>query len=706
MNGYDVRFNALRIVVVIPAYNEVQSIGRVIGDIPKWVNEVVVVDNGSTDGTGEVARACGATVVVAKERGYGAACLAGLGYLGVGDEVAGVGGVGGVGSGVGQAVDVVVFVDGDYADDLREMGEMVRPLVEREAEIVIGSRVLGEMERGAMTWAQRFGNWLACFLVRRLFGYRMTDLGPFRAVRMDALSALHMNDKTYGWTVQMQLRAIKQKLRMIEVPVRYRKRIGKSKISGTVKGVIGAGYKIITTIFREYVGRASTDGRVVVFSRYPVAGESKTRMIPAVGEDGAAGLQREMTKHVIGGLREGVSIDGEKRVEVFYTGGTVVQMGDVFGDEGVEYIAQCEGDLGAKMGGAFESCEGEAMVIVGADCPSCSGYVVRSALQLLNERKRGVGARLVVGPATDGGFYLIGTKYFDKTLFAGMTWGHEGVLADLLKNAKGLGYEVRFLPTRNDVDEPEDLIHWEKAKWFCGNEKRKVRVSIIIPTRNEAKHLPRTLKRLRPMMDEIEEVIVVDGGSTDNTPRIAEKHGVKLVYAAAGRGVQMNEGARHATGDMLLFLHADTLLPEGFVDEVRRILEDEQHAVGAFSFGVKEEGGWGRFRGRWYRLIAMCVNLRSRWREMPYGDQALFMRRGTFETLGGFDEVSMMEDYLMVKKAQRVGKIVTSRLRVETSTRQWENTGVLWASVKNVTTVWGYRLGVPMKWLVWWRNGK
>jgi glycosyltransferase involved in cell wall biosynthesis len=223
-----------QIALIIPAFNEEKSIGRVLSEVPQLVSEIIVVDNNSSDNTAAVAREAGATVLHEPQMGYGYACLKGINYLGQ----------------KSKTPDVVVFMDGDYSDYPEELPKVVGPILEDGMDLVIGSRRKELREEGSMTPQQVFGNWLATTLMRMLYGARFTDLGPFRAIAYEALMGMEMEDKTYGWTVEMQLKALKQKLAYTEVPVRYKKRIGVSKVSGTVKGSIFAGVKILGWIFK------------------------------------------------------------------------------------------------------------------------------------------------------------------------------------------------------------------------------------------------------------------------------------------------------------------------------------------------------------------------------------------------------------------------------------------------------------------------
>jgi len=223
-----------KIKVIIPAYNEADSIMSVINDIPDMVDEIIVVSNNSNDDTEINAKQAGATVLSEYRKGYGYACLKGMEHIADSD----------------QKPDIIVFLDGDYSDYPEELTQIVAPILNDDLDFVIGARVKRLREEGSMTFPQIFGNWLATSLMRLFFGAKFTDLGPFRAIKYDKLLALEMEDKTYGWTVEMQLKVLKQKMTYTEIPVNYRNRIGVSKVSGTLKGAIFAGLKILGWIFK------------------------------------------------------------------------------------------------------------------------------------------------------------------------------------------------------------------------------------------------------------------------------------------------------------------------------------------------------------------------------------------------------------------------------------------------------------------------
>lgn len=222
------------IVVIIPAFNEEAAVGKVVEEIPDYVEEIIVVDNNSTDQTAATARKAGATVLFEKQKGYGKACLKGIDYL----------------INKSEKPEIVVFLDADYSDYPQQMDRVIQPILDQKAQLVIGSRELGNREKGSMTVPQVFGNRLSSILLKLLYGASFTDLGPFRAITYHALIGLKMRDQNFGWTVEMQVKALKQKLPYCEVPVDYKSRIGHSKVSGTFKGSVMAGYKIISTIFK------------------------------------------------------------------------------------------------------------------------------------------------------------------------------------------------------------------------------------------------------------------------------------------------------------------------------------------------------------------------------------------------------------------------------------------------------------------------
>lgn len=652
-------YRAQRIALIIPALNEEQAIGGVIGSLPDWLDEIVVVDNGSTDRTAAIAADYGVAVVHEPRRGYGAACLAGLTQLAS-----------------GHRPDIVVFMDADRSDDPSDLPALLEPIALGSADLIIGSRVLGNADPGSLTLPQRFGNALATGLLNRLWDVQCTDLGPFRAIRFDHLARLRMDDLGYGWTVQMQARAAAAGYRIAEVPVSYRRRIGKSKISGTVRGIVGAGTKILSTIARERLLGATCGiehNRIIVFSRLPQPGNTKTRMIPALGPEGAADLQRQMTRRTLATVDRAADLI-ECESEVRYTGGTSEQMAEVFGPSRC-YVPQGEGDLGERLRRAFADALTNGMhraVCIGSDCPSISHDLLSEALRRLADHD------LVIGPATDGGYYLVGMNQPHPDLFVGIDWGTGSVLAQTLGRAQSLGLLVHQLAELSDVDEPADLEHWHRVN-SDGDAEPKPWLSVIIPTLNEASSIVGAIRSVQQCPGV--EIIVADGGSTDATGQLASDHSAQFIQCEPGRGRQLACGADQANGDVLLFLHADTRLPFGYASEIRRTLSKPNCIAGAFRMAFDQVSTT-------LRLVEWGTDLRSSWRQLPYGDQAIYLRRSTYQHLGGFRPLDAMEDFDLVWRLRRLGTVHVSRLPAVTSARKY-------------TTHGPWRTVLLHQWMIW-----
>ncbi len=666
------------IVVVIPALNEEDALPGVIASIPEWVDRVYVVDNGSADDTAHAARAAGVIVVSEPRRSYGRACQAGIVAAECDSEL---------------SPDVIVFLDADGSDHPEQMDRLVDPLVVGCADMVIGSRNRGTLAADAMTAPQRFGNMLAPVLIRWLWGERFTDLGPFRAIRASALRLLRMDDNTYGWTVQMQIRAARLGLRSLEVPVDYgRRRAGQSKISGTVRGVLRAGTKILACVAQEYLwpGEIAKGAResLGVFAKYPEPGRAKTRLIPALGPEGAAALHEQLVHHTLNGVGELLGLR-EVDAQIWTAGADPSALADRFRTP-LPCVAQEEGDLGQRMLAAFRVMlrASRSGVLIGTDCPDLSAGVLTLAFEALHT------ADVVLGPAGDGGYYLIGLKRPVPALFENVEWSTSTVLARTLERASALGLSVWLLPTLSDVDEPQDLAVWERVRGTTLPAGEAPTLSIIVPTLNEA-------GRIGGLVDAVRspdvEVIVADGGSDDNTRTIAADHGARVIIAPRGRGSQLNFGAALARGRSLLFLHADTTLPDDFQAIVQRSLDNPAVAVGAFRFRLDRQGFL-------LRGVELSVQLRCALFGTPYGDQALFMRREVFTRLHGFASIPLMEDLDLVRRARKLGRVAVVDAAAITSARRWDLVGVVRMTAINQACVIGFALGKSPQRLATWRN--
>jgi uncharacterized protein len=427
--------------------------------------------------------------------------------------------------------------------------------------------------------------------------------------------------------------------------------------------------------------RFMTSERLILFTRYPMPGQAKTRLIPVLGEQGAAALQRRLTLRAIR-LAESVKATCGAEFEICFDGADAPVMQGWLGDR-FKFCPQGQGDLGQRMASAFEeSFHGgsDATVLIGADCPELTAEIVGDAFDALRK------APVVFGPALDGGYYLVGLRRLVRDLFRGPSWGREKVLADSLQILKKAGLEAALLKPLADIDRPEDLAIWTRI--VAAEEADLRKISVIIPALNEAPSIARTIQSAavgNPL-----EIIVVDGGSSDETVQRAVEAGATVVSSGAGRGRQMNAGASRATGSVLLFLHADTLLPRNYLSMTGHCLADPKVSAGAFRFTTAE-----RFAGR--SLVQWATNLRSRWLQMPYGDQALFLRRATFEELGGFVDLPILEDYELVRRLRHRGKVKTLSEPAVTSGRRWRRLGALRTTWINQRVTMGYRLGVPIE---------
>ncbi|MGO8705049.1 MAG: TIGR04283 family arsenosugar biosynthesis glycosyltransferase [Candidatus Brocadiia bacterium] len=427
---------------------------------------------------------------------------------------------------------------------------------------------------------------------------------------------------------------------------------------------------------------------LIVFTRWPEPGASKTRLIPVLGAAGAADLQRQMALHTISHARE-VARRERVALEVRFSGGAADRMQEWLGG-GMDCRPQGEGDLGARMEVAFRDAfsRGAArVVLVGTDCPGLEAPVMRAALAALRRKD------LVLGPATDGGYWLIGLRRPAPGLFADMPWSTDSVLERTRDRARSLGLSVRLLEPLRDVDRPEDLPVWEEAKKRSPSRLSGANISVVIPTLNEAAQIADRVSELRDVGGI--EVIVVDGGSADGTLDRALAAGARAYSSPQGRAQQMNLGAARAQSPILLFLHADTRLPEDFAESVRWTLSLEGIVAGAFELRIESPN-------RALRLIERLANARSRWLQMPYGDQALFLTAEAFRQSGGFPEIPLMEDFNFVRRLKRRGRIAIVPAPVLTSARRWMRRGVFRQTCLNQMLICGCLLGVSPSRLARW----
>ena len=430
--------------------------------------------------------------------------------------------------------------------------------------------------------------------------------------------------------------------------------------------------------------------RLIIFTRYPEPGKTKTRLIPVLGPEGAADLHRKMVNSTLTWARQ-LKSNSAVSLEVRYEGGDEHPIRRWLGSD-IPCCPQGNGDLGVRMAQAFNEAFSAGMgrvIIVGTDCPGLTGSLVQTACEALLDND------VVLGPAKDGGYYLIGLRKPMPQLFGGIPWGTVEVLPKTLGIAADLKLQVFLLESLEDVDRPEDLAIWEKFSTtpshpspLEGEGKSGgdlALISIIIPTLNEEENIAACLASTQNTSNA--ERIVVDGGSRDRTVEIALACGARVLTSAAGRARQMNAGAKAASGDLFIFLHADTRLPKEFEGCVPEILARPGIAAGAFEFRLD-------MSSRGLQLIERVANWRSRRLQMPYGDQAIFTRSALFRETGGFRDMPIMEDFEFIRRLQKRGHILTAPYPAITSARRWRMLGLWRTTLINELAVVAYYLGI------------
>jgi len=421
--------------------------------------------------------------------------------------------------------------------------------------------------------------------------------------------------------------------------------------------------------------------RLIVFTKEATPGGVKTRLIPALGAEGAARLQSALTDHTLDTARRFGSQRGTL-VEV-HLAGAPRDAAHAWSGAGMLVRPQSAGDLGERLShalrAAFES-GAQRVSVIGSDCPDLTPEILDEAYAALDSHD------LVLGPALDGGYYLLGVRQHLPELFRDMPWGGPEVFERTLAVARRAGWKVHRLPSLSDVDEPEDLVVCRRLGVFQVEPPRSEHlVSVIIPAMNEASHIAGLLQQLQRIPDI--EVIVVDGGSKDDTADIARAHDAQVIRTRSGRARQMNAGAAVARGRMLLFLHADSTIEAELFSQLRSLLRQPNVIAGAFRLRIDDPR-------LVYRLFEWGVNLRSRLLKLPYGDQGLFLRAETFFQLDGFTN-RFMEDVEMCQRLRRRGRIALAPGAITTSARRWRRLGVLRTTMANQLCLAGYFAGVP-----------
>ncbi len=430
--------------------------------------------------------------------------------------------------------------------------------------------------------------------------------------------------------------------------------------------------------------------RLIVFARFPEAGHTKTRLIPALGADRAAQLQEALTHRTLKVARR-LCVHRSCDLEVRFFGGDINQMKSLYGAE-LRFAPQLGAGLGERLEQSIDAafCEGaKRVLVIGTDCPEIETDLLSEAFDALTR------SDVALGPALDGGYYLIGLNGNRPELFQRIDWGTDQVLRQTIDKARRMHCKMHLLKPLSDVDYPEDLLACRRLPTEFSEilpMSQAGRLSIIMPTLNEEGTIEQTLLPLVGRTDI--EVIIADGGSADETVSIARRLGARIVLARLGRGRQMNAGAALASGEILLFLHADTKLPANFKCAIWSALNHDAVA-GAFRLRIDDP----RTALRW---IEWGANLRSQFLQMPYGDQGLFVRAELFHQLGGFSNWPLMEDYELCRRLRKHGRIVLTTESACTSARRWNKVGICRTTLINQLTVAAFHFGVSPQRLARW----
>lgn len=417
-------------------------------------------------------------------------------------------------------------------------------------------------------------------------------------------------------------------------------------------------------------------------TRLPREGRNKTRLIPALGAAGAMHFHNRLARHAIGRASSFCMAAKERHLRVCIEGGTPIEAKTWLGDDSLDCHEQAPGDLGTRMETAARQAFAEGakkVIIIGTDCPSIDESALTAAEKALDADP------LVYIPALDGGYVLIGMSQLIPEVFENIPWGGEEVLEKSLTAASLAGKKVTLLDPLPDVDLPEDLPAAETAL------QKGSTLSIIIPTFHEETRIASLLRTLAEYTPH--QIIVSDGGSTDRTAVIAAESGSTVIPSAKGRAIQMNAGARVATGEFLLFLHADTQPPAHYPEIIATTLRKPNTPAAAFTF--KLAGDYSAAA-----LIEGLVAIRCHLSCKPYGDQGIFIRRSLFETLGGFPEIPVMEDLQLIRSLSKLGNIRITEEPALTSPRRWEQGGLVRTFIRHQLMLIAHALRLPAAWIV------